>query len=154
MDIFRIRTELTKMDRKELFKLVFNQKISKCLIGGRTCGFYLAYKEFSFCVSEILGQSCQLEKLRKLEEVYQEPEKINFSLALINEMEPELPGKKSVEFKVCYKHGFSRQVVFLGKVIERRKKERGDNLRDLLNKAVRDFSGQVKDPSTIFLLGP
>lgn len=154
MDIFRIKSELQRMDRKELFKLLINQKISNCLIGGTTCGFYLPYKEFSFCVSEILGQSCQLEKLRKLEEVYQGPEKINFSLPFINEMEPELPEKKTVEFKVCYKDGFSRQVIFLGKVIERRKKERGNNLKDLLNKAIRNFSDQVKSPSAIFLLGP
>ncbi len=153
MDLFKIKGELQRMNRKELFTLLINRKISKCLIGGTTCGFYLPYKEFSFCVSEILGQSCQLEKIGKLEEVYQGHEKINLSFPFMNETELEWPGRKTFEFKVCYKHGLSRQVVFLGKVIERRKKERGNNLRDLLNKTMRDFSNQVKDPSTIFLLG-
>jgi hypothetical protein len=66
-------------------------------------------------------------------------------------MEPELPEEKRVAFKVCYK---DRPILFLGEVIERRKKERRDNLKDLLDKATMDFLDQVKDPTRIFLLGP
>jgi hypothetical protein len=44
-------------------------------------------------------------------------------------------------------------MVFLGKIIERRRKERGNNFKDLLFKAKQDYSPRVKDPSAIFLLG-
>jgi hypothetical protein len=44
-------------------------------------------------------------------------------------------------------------MVLLGKVTERRTKERGNNLKDLLNKAIMDYSDRAKDPSEIFLLG-
>jgi len=154
MDFFKVRSELRRMGRGNLLKLAASQRISKCLIRGVTCCFYLQYKEFSFCVSEILGQSCQLEKLEKLEEVYQRNERINFSLPLIQEMEPVVLGKVPVEFKVYYKDDLTRSLVLLGKITERRRKERGNNLKDLLNKAIREYSDRVKDPSTIFLLGP
>jgi hypothetical protein len=38
-------------------------------------------------------------------------------------------------------------------IIERRRKERGDNLNGLLTKAIKQYSNQVEDPSAIFLLG-
>jgi hypothetical protein len=61
MDTLKIKSELQRIDRKELFNLLINQKISKCLIGGTMCGFYLPYDELNFGVSEILGQGCQLK---------------------------------------------------------------------------------------------
>ena len=61
--------------------------------------------------------------------------------------------RKGVEFKVYYKNYTSYSMASLGKVIERRNKERRNNLRDLSIKARREFSDQVKDPSLIFLLG-
>jgi hypothetical protein len=44
-------------------------------------------------------------------------------------------------------------MVYLGTVIERRRKERGNNLGDLLKKAAMEYSKDVSDPSKIFLLG-
>jgi hypothetical protein len=61
--------------------------------------------------------------------------------------------RKNNEFDVYYRDSLTRSIVFLGKVVERRKKERVNNFKDLLKKAIIDFSGQVKDPSRIFLLG-
>jgi hypothetical protein len=153
MDVMKIKTELRRMGPRELFKLLTDQRIPKCLVGDAPCCFYLRHKEVGFCVSEIMGQGCQLEKLRKSEEVLPYAGKVSLFLPLVQkmEMEPGLPLKKTVEFKVFYKN---RPILFLGKVIEKRKKERGDNLKDLLNKAIKDFSDRVKDPSRIFLLGP
>jgi ribosomal protein L13E len=44
-------------------------------------------------------------------------------------------------------------MVYLGTVVERRRRERENNLRDLLKKALKEYSDYVKDPSKIFLLG-
>ncbi len=63
------------------------------------------------------------------------------------------PKKEGVEFKVYYRDPHDGSTVFLGKVIERRRKERGHNLEDLLTKAKRQYS-DIRDPSKIFLLGP
>jgi hypothetical protein len=154
MDPLKIRRELQRKDHKELFKILVNQRISRCLIGGMPCSFYLRYKEFSFCVSEILGQGCQLEKIERLAEVHQGRDEISFSLPFIQKPDkgsvfPEL----KVEFKVYYRDDLTRSHVFLGNVTERRKKERRNNLKDLLKKAMRDFSDEVNDPFAIFLIG-
>jgi hypothetical protein len=67
---------------------------------------------------------------------------------------PLPPGKRAVEFKVYCRDHVTRLITFLGRVIERRTKERGNNLNDLLVKAVKDYSDCVAEPSTIFLLNP
>jgi hypothetical protein len=156
MDALKIRVELRKMGGRELLKLLTRQKISNCLIGGAPCCFHLRYKKFAFCVSEIMGESCQAEKLEKLEEVCPGPETTDRFPPFSEGIEEELmwTGKKSVEFKVYYyKDAPARSAVFLGKVIERRRKERGNNLKDLLNKVIIDYSDRVKNPSAVFLLG-
>jgi hypothetical protein len=103
-----------------------------------------------------MGESCQAEKLEKLEEVYPRAEKINRFPPFLEGIEEELiwTGKKTVEFKIYYKDAPARSAVFLGKVVERRKKERGNNLKDLLNKAILDYSDRIEDLSAVFLLGP
>jgi hypothetical protein len=148
------RIELRRMSRRALFKLALNQRMSNCLIGGRPCSFYLQYKGSSFCVSEILGKECEVERLEQLKQLYDEKEEANSSLPFLQKMETELlsPGRKAVEFKVYYRDPLTRSTVFLGKIIERRRKERGDNLKGLLNKAIKQYSDQVVDPSTMFLL--
>jgi hypothetical protein len=153
MDILKIKGELKRMERRELFDLLVKQRIPKCLIGDALCSLYLRHKGAGFCVSEILNQGCQLEKLGKSEGRDLSAEKVILFLPFVQEMgmEPELLDKKTVEFKVCYK---TRPILFLGTVIERRKEERGENLKGLLDRAQKDFSDRVKDPSEIFLLGP
>jgi hypothetical protein len=44
-------------------------------------------------------------------------------------------------------------MVYLGTVIERRRKERGNNFKDLLKKAIKEYSDYVGNPSKIFLVG-
>ncbi|MGZ3515268.1 MAG: hypothetical protein ACXU93_15080 [Thermodesulfobacteriota bacterium] len=53
------------MAKADLLKMAFCQKEKKCVLGG-ACPFLLEYQCILFCVSEILGQRCQIEKLRLL----------------------------------------------------------------------------------------
>ena len=154
MDVYKSKNELRRMSRRDLFKLALNQRMSNCLVGGRPCGFLLQYKGNNFCVSEIFREGCQVQRLEQLEQRYDEKGEINFFLPFLQEMEAELlsPGKKAVEFKVYCRDHLPRSTIFLGKIIERRRKERGDNLKGLLNKAIELYSYQGVDPSTMFLL--
>lgn len=155
MDILEAKYELKKMPRENLFKMVMDQKLSKCIVGGKTCGYSLLYKGVHFCVSEVLGKGCLVERLGQWEKFY--PEKgineVSPALLPILGAEPLPPGKKSMEFKVYYRNDLTHSMVYLGTVIERRKKERGNNLGDLLKKAAKEYSHYVPDPSKIFLLG-
>ena len=154
MDVYKSRIELRRMSTGDLFNLAQNRKMANCLIGGRPCGFLLQYKESIFCVSEILGKGCQVERLEQLEQLYDENEKVNFLLPFPTKMATELllPRRKALEFKVYHRDPLTHSTIFLGKIIERRRKERGDNLKGLLSKAIEQYSDHVEDPSTIFLL--
>lgn len=155
MDVFEARSELRRVGRRYLLGLVLAQRISKCLIGGRACGLYLHHKGFNFCVSEIMGEGCQVERLARTEEFHQRGEKINSWLPLTNRIgtSPFLPGKTEVvEFKVYCKDCVTPSMIFLGNILERRTKERGNNLKDLLTKAVKDYSDCIADPAAIFLV--
>jgi len=134
MDVHQLRNELRRMRKGYLIELVSDQKISKCLIGGRVCSFYFKYKNFNFCVSEIFGEGCIYEKLKGKGSL--------------------LRSERGEEFKVYYRDEITHSITFLGRIIERRMQERRDNLGDLLIKAIHDFSNLVSDPSSIFLLGP
>ena len=61
--VFKFKAELRKMTNGELLKIVLNQKERKCVLGG-VCRFLLEYRRILFCVSEILGQGCQVERQR------------------------------------------------------------------------------------------
>ena len=156
MDVYKARYELRNAGKGHLFGLVFAQRISECLIGGQVCGLYLHYKGFNFCVSEIMWEGCEFEKSARLEETHQGEKEINWSFPLLDRIgiRPLPPGKKAVAFRVYCRDHVTRSTTFLGTVIERRNTERGNNLNDLLVKAVKDYSNCVADPSTIFLLSP
>jgi hypothetical protein len=62
-EISRFRAELKGMKKAGILKMVFGQREKECLLGG-TCPFLLEYKRLLFCVSEIIGQGCQIEKLK------------------------------------------------------------------------------------------
>jgi hypothetical protein len=63
MDIDKARIELQKMGTGKLLALTLRQKESKCLLNYICpCPFLLKYKQFNFCVSELLHQGCQKEK--------------------------------------------------------------------------------------------
>jgi hypothetical protein len=155
MDILEAKCELKKMRVENLLKMVMDQKLSKCLVGGINCGHSLLYKEIRFCVSEVLGKGCLVERLGQWEKYYPEKGINKFSPPLLPILgaEPLSPDKKIGEFKVYYKDDMTHSMIYLGTVIERRKKERGNNLRDLLKKATKEYSNYLPDPSKIFLLG-
>ncbi len=154
MDVYESKNELRRMSRMDLFELALNQRMSNCLVGGRPCAFLLQYKGSNFCVSEILREGCQVQRLEQLEQLDDEKGKVNFSLPFPHKMETGLfsPRKKAVEFKIYHRDTLTRSAVFLGKIIERRRKERGNNLKGLLSEAIKQYSDQVEDPSTMFLL--
>ena len=155
LEILETKIELKRMKRGDLFKLVMDQRLSNCLVGGMVCGYSIHYKGVCFCVSELLGKGCLVERLGQWEKFYPNKGKINNSLPLLQEMGPELSssGKSPGEFKVYCRDDLTRSIIYLGKVIERRRKERGNNLRDLLKKAIKEYSDYVRDPSKLFLLG-
>ncbi|MGQ9509495.1 MAG: hypothetical protein ACUVTN_08885 [Thermodesulfobacteriota bacterium] len=129
MNFSEARYELKNMNKKALFQLASEQKITWCIVGAKACSFYFQYKGFPFCLSEILGKSCPYEKFEEIE-------------------------TSLLEFKVYYRDMVSRSILLIGRITERRRKERKNNLRDLLAKARREFSSFVSDPSLLFLLGP
>jgi hypothetical protein len=154
MNVYEVRSELRRMNKGDLFKLVSNQRILRCLIGGGACGFLFRHRGFNFCILEIFGQSCQVERSEKSEDRYGDLGEIIYPLPLM-----QRPGtvplgkeKRNVQFRVYCRDNVTRSMSLLGKVIERRTKERGKNLKDLLVKAVKDYSNCIADPSAIFLL--
>jgi hypothetical protein len=155
MDILEGRNELRGMSRRSLLTLAANQRISNCLIGAKPCGFSLHYKGIHSCVSELIGKGCVVERSGQWEQLYPEKDGDNGFLPIPEKMETELSSsrKKPVVFKVYHRDGLTRSMVYLGTIIERRKKERGNNLQDLLRKAIKEYSDYVENPSEIFLLG-
>ena len=58
MNAYRIRAEMKKMNKKDLFKLTWQQKKRWCNIGACECAFLVEYRGFNFCLTELLGQGC------------------------------------------------------------------------------------------------
>lgn len=110
--------------------------MSNCLVGARLCSFLLQYEGSNFCVSEILREGCQVQKLEQLDQLYDEKGEVNFSVPFPHKMETGLllSGKNAPEFKFYRRNRLTRSAVFLGKIIERSRKESEDNLKGLLSK--------------------
>jgi hypothetical protein len=66
MNFHSVRLELRRLGSKKLFKILMNQKESKCLMHG-FCSLLFKYEGYAFCLSEVLGQGCEIESLKKLE---------------------------------------------------------------------------------------
>ncbi len=64
-DILKFKSELKQLKRRSLLNLTFNQKEGDYVLSG-PCPFYLSYRGYGFCVSELLGESCQAEKLKEV----------------------------------------------------------------------------------------
>lgn len=96
-----------------------------------------------------------MQEMEKLEDSPEHSQEISYPLPLaerqgMGRLQKE---KKNVVFRVYCKDYLTRSMILLGKIVERRAKERGNNLKDLLVRAVKDYSDCVGNPSTIFLLG-
>jgi hypothetical protein len=72
MKFYEARNELRRMGKAGLLELASNQGISRCVIGGGACEFYFRHEGFGFCVSEILGQGCQAERSKTLENCHED----------------------------------------------------------------------------------
>lgn len=156
MNVSQARKELQRMKKGDLFRLASEQKISQCLVGAKACGFYLRYKGFWFCISELLGESCIYEKIENLKFLLPRKEGIPPLLPWGKDLLNSFPQmeRKVATFKVYWRNEATRTITLLGETIERRMIERRNNLIDLLTKVRKDFSNQVSDPTRIFLLGP
>lgn len=53
--------------------MLMSKKETKCLLNG-LCSYHFDYKGYTFCLSELLGEGCESEKLRKLEKEASERE--------------------------------------------------------------------------------
>jgi hypothetical protein len=67
MNFHLVRSELRRMGRKNLFKMLMSQKEPKCILNG-LCSFHFRYKGYTFCLSEVLGEGYEWQRLKKLEE--------------------------------------------------------------------------------------
>jgi len=85
MDFHSVRAEVRRLGKKNLFKMLMGQKESRCLLNG-LCSFYFEYKGYTFCISEILGEGCESQKLKKLEQEACEPKE-----GLMSEENVEVP---------------------------------------------------------------
>lgn len=83
MDFYSIRVELRSLGVRNLFEIVMNQRESKCVLNG-LCPFYFKHRGYGFCLSEVLGKGCELQKLEKLQsEICQTDKAMNLTLPLI-----------------------------------------------------------------------
>ncbi len=103
MDILEAKHELQKIRARNLFKMAMDQKLSRCLVGGRTCGYSLLYKGIRFCVSELLGKGCLLERLGEWERFFPEKDTLHGPPALLPRLEtvPSSSGKELVGNSKC-----------------------------------------------------
>jgi hypothetical protein len=76
------------MDKAHLYELASNQGIPIFVVGGVECNLYFRYEDFGFCVSEILGQGCQVQCPKTLENYHKDPTE-TIPLVLIPPAPPE-----------------------------------------------------------------
>jgi hypothetical protein len=89
--IFQARAKLRRMAKANLLKMAFCQKEKNCALGG-ACPFLLEYQCILFCVSEILRQGCQIERLRLLSDENAKSEGETRQKAVKLAVGPYLPG--------------------------------------------------------------
>ena len=66
IEFLESRAELRRLRPADLLKMASNQKGHHCVLNPNgSCEFYFKYKGFGFCVSELSGQGCQVEKARQ-----------------------------------------------------------------------------------------
>ena len=85
MDFHSVRIEVRRLGKKNLFKILMEQKESRCLLSG-LCSFHFKYNGYTFCLSEVLGEGCESQRLKKLEQEVCEAKE-----ELVSEEEVEAP---------------------------------------------------------------
>lgn len=69
MDYKKVRLELRRMRKGDLFNLAIGQKVSKCLIKDVACPLLFQYKKLNFCVSEITEGTCHEDRIKNRKKV-------------------------------------------------------------------------------------
>lgn len=87
MDFYSARSELQRMAIKEVLRTAANQKLQKCMVINKLCRFYFRHRNFGFCVTEISGASCEIERLDNEEEVVQTGEETTSAQSLFRKPE-------------------------------------------------------------------
>ncbi len=84
MSIEKLRAELRRSGARSLLRMAMNQKEAQCILTG-FCRYYFKHQGIGFCISELLGHSCRVEKSR-LEELSppQVDETLNQTLTLLS----------------------------------------------------------------------
>jgi hypothetical protein len=95
MKFYEARNKLRRKGKANLFELASKQGISRCVIGGGACGLYFCYEGFGFCVSEILGQGCQAERSKTLENCYENLKEIQCPPPLVENSDRNRNGLES-----------------------------------------------------------
>jgi len=73
MEFYEARNKLRRMGQADLLELASKQGgIPRCVIGGEACGFYFRYERLGFYVSEIMGQGCQVQRWKTLEDCHKD----------------------------------------------------------------------------------
>ena len=67
MNIDKVRSDLRRSGARSLLRMAMNQKEAQCILTG-LCRYYFKHQGVGFCISELLGHSCRVEKSR-LEEL-------------------------------------------------------------------------------------
>ncbi len=76
------RGKLRKLKCKKLFEMAMNQGKTRCTLSGY-CPLCFKYEGYTFCLSEVLGKGCEVQKMEKLEkEICESDEGFDFSLSL------------------------------------------------------------------------
>jgi hypothetical protein len=96
MEFHEARNKLRRMGKADLLELASNQGgISRCAIGGEACGLYFRYEGLGFCVSEILGQGCQVQRTKTLENWNEDPKEIDCPPPLVENLDRNRNGLES-----------------------------------------------------------
>jgi len=95
MKLYEVRNKLRRMGKTDLFELASKQGISRCVIGGGACGLYFRHEGLGFCVSEILGQGCQVQRSKTLENCHEDLKEIDCPPLLVENPDRNRNGLQS-----------------------------------------------------------
>ncbi len=113
MELHEARKNLRRMTKEDLLELASKQEITKCVVGGEECNLYFRYEGFGFCVSEILGQGCQVQRSKALENCYKVPKETDPPPSVeARDEERDMVGNTFLQY-LSYPGSSQRRQVFL-----------------------------------------
>jgi len=64
VEFYEAKNKLRTMQKEYLLELASKQEIRRCVVGDEECRLHFTYEGFGFCVSEILGHGCQIQRAK------------------------------------------------------------------------------------------